>query len=150
MTHIILFSFIYGTSTLAIRRGYRTLLLVNSVVSLQAPHSFWSPHPGPPSPGYTILCPPQGVAIAMPLHMGKLGLSSICLRCSHFEPEIMLKVCIISKCCPLWLSFSKDCFMQKSCFLSLNLILCVIPFLHLIWEEIEVRQKIQRLEICLV
>ena len=30
-------------------------------------------------------------------HMGKLGLSSICLRFSQFEPEIMLKVCLISK-----------------------------------------------------
>ena len=30
-------------------------------------------------------------------HTGKLGLSSICLRFSQFEPEIMLKVCLISK-----------------------------------------------------
>ena len=30
-------------------------------------------------------------------HTGKLGWSSICLRFSQFEPEIMLMVCLISK-----------------------------------------------------
>ena len=30
-------------------------------------------------------------------HRDKLGLSSICLRLFQFEPEIMLKVCLISK-----------------------------------------------------
>jgi len=30
-------------------------------------------------------------------HVGKLALNSICLGFSQFEPEIMIKVCLISK-----------------------------------------------------
>ena len=63
--------------------------------------------------------------------MVKLDLSSICLRFSDLDPEIILKVCLNSKCCSSWLSPSKDDFMQKYCFLSLNLVLCVILLLTL-------------------
>ena len=38
----------------------------------------------------------------------------------------MLIVCLISKRCTSQLSFSKDYFMEKCCFLSLNLVFCVI------------------------
>ena len=57
-------------------------------------------------------------------HTSKLSLSSICLlRFSLFEPEFTLKVCLISECFSSWLSFSKDYFIQKCCFLSFDLIL---------------------------
>ena len=80
----------------------------------------------------------------------KLGSNSICLRFAQFEPEIVLKVCLISKCCFLWLSFSKDYFMLKCCFLSLNLILFVILFFAPNLRRNGNEEKILRLEICLV
>ena len=36
-------------------------------------------------------------------HTDKVGLRSICLKFSQFEPEIMLKACLISKRCSSWL-----------------------------------------------
>ena len=65
-------------------------------------------------------------------HTGRLCLSSICLlRFSLFESEIILKVCLISECFSSWLSFSKEFFILKCCFLSFDLILCVILFFTL-------------------
>ena len=48
------------------------------------------------------------------------------------------------------LSLSKDYVMQDCCILSLNLVVCMILFFTLDWEEKEVKEKSQRLEICML
>ena len=62
----------------------------------------------------------------------------------------MLKVCLISKCCSSWLSFSKDYFMQNAVSYHLTSSFVQHYFLHLILEEMEVKGKFRGREICLV